>query len=356
MLFGQWIALMALAASLLLLWSLKDVLLLVFTAVVLAVALVTLSQTIKRRTVLNHWLSLLVTLLVVALLLLLLTVVLVPPFASEYRQLIAQLPRALEALEELLRSSLGQLSSYVYGPGADPTAGLISLLGDDLEDLSPVRALGEGVNRLWGLAGNLGSGLVRLIFVAAVAVMIAAQPQAYRDVAVRLTPSFYRRRFRQILDDCGTALSNWLVGVLISSLCVALLAGVGLGLLGVKLVVANALLAGLLNVIPNIGPTLSTVFPMSVAFLDAPWKALAVLLLYVVIQNVESYLITPSVMQRQVKLLPALTLTTQLVFTVIFGPIGLLLAVPLAVVLQVVCRNLLIMDVLDRWRLKRFVS
>jgi predicted PurR-regulated permease PerM len=139
-------------------------------------------------------------------------------------------------------------------------------------------------------------------------------------------------------------------GVLISSLCVALLAGIGLSLLGVKLVVANALLAGLLNVIPNIGPTLSTVFPMSVALLVSPWKALAVLGLYVLVQNLESYVITPSVMHHQVKLLPGLTLAAQLLFTVLFGPLGLLLALPLAVCLQVVIREVLIRDVLDPWR------
>jgi predicted PurR-regulated permease PerM len=139
-------------------------------------------------------------------------------------------------------------------------------------------------------------------------------------------------------------------GVLISSLCVALLAGIGLSLLGVKLVVANALLAGLLNVIPNIGPTLSTVFPMSVALLVSPWKALAVLGLYVLVQNLESYVITPSVMHHQVKLLPGLTLAAQLLFTVLFGPLGLLLALPLAVCLQVVIREVLIRDVLDPWQ------
>ena len=117
-----------------------------------------------------------------------------------------------------------------------------------------------------------------------------------------------------------------------------------------KLVVANALLAGLLNVIPNVGPTLSTIFPISVALLVSPWKALAVLGLYVVVQNLESYVITPSVMHHQVKLLPGLTLAAQFLFTVLFGPLGLLLALPLAVCLQVVIRNVLIRDVLDGWR------
>jgi predicted PurR-regulated permease PerM len=117
--------------------------------------------------------------------------------------------------------------------------------------------------------------------------------------------------------------------------------------------VANALLAGMLNIIPNVGPTISTIFPMSVALLVSPWKALAVLGLYVLVQNLESYVITPSVMHHQVQLLPGLTLTAQFVFTVLFGPLGLLLALPLAVCLQVVIREILIHDVLDPWRQQR---
>jgi predicted PurR-regulated permease PerM len=189
--------------------------------------------------------------------------------------------------------------------------------------------------------------------VLAVALMVAAQPTAYREVLLLLVPSFYRRRARQVLLQCGEALSAWMVGVLISSVCVALLAAVGLSLLGVKLVAANAVLAGLLNVIPNVGPTLSTIFPMSVALLDTPWKALAVLAMYVVIQNLESYVITPSVMHHQLKLLPGLTLTAQLLFTVLFGPLGLLLALPLAVCLQVILREVVIRDILDPWKRQR---
>ena len=87
---------------------------------------------------------------------------------------------------------------------------------------------------------------------------------------------------------------------------------------------------------------------MSVAFLDTPIKSLAVLGLYILIQNLESYLITPSVMQKQVKLLPGLTLTAQFIFTIIFGPMGLLLALPLAVVIQVLTKEILIEDILEK--------
>jgi predicted PurR-regulated permease PerM len=215
-------------------------------------------------------------------------------------------------------------------------------------------SLGAGALKLVGLAGNLGSGLVQLLVVLAVSLMIAVQPQAYREVAILLVPSFYRRRARQVLVLCGDALSSWMGGVLISSVCVGLLAGLGLTLLGVKLVAAHALLAGLLNVIPNVGPTLSTIFPMAVALLETPWKALAVLGLYVAVQNLESYVITPSVMQHQLRLLPGLTLCAQVLFAVLFGPLGLLLALPLAVCLQVIVREVIIRDILDPWKVRRF--
>ena len=77
---------------------------------------------------------------------------------------------------------------------------------------------------------------------------------------------------------------------------------------------------------------------------------------YILVQNLESYLITPSVMHRQVHLLPGLTLTAQLLFTVLFGPLGLLLALPLAVCLQVLVREVVIRDILDPWRAPRLRS
>jgi predicted PurR-regulated permease PerM len=92
---------------------------------------------------------------------------------------------------------------------------------------------------------------------------------------------------------------------------------------------------------------------MSVALLEAPWKAAAVLVLYIVVQNLESYVITPSVMHHQLKLLPGLTLMAQLLFTVLFGPLGLVLALPLAVCLQVILREVVIRDILDPWKRQR---
>ena len=317
-----------------LLWDLRSVLIDLFGSVVLAVAFCTLVRAVQSRLGWRRWPSLLLSLLLVVVLVIVVVVALVPAFSAQFRELIEQLPRAAQALQQLIG---GDLSSAIQSNITNPEKW----------------NLANSFTRVLQLAGNFGIGLLQLLFVVAVALMLSVQPEDYRQVAVLMAPSYLRRRIAGVLDSCAQALSSWMVGVLISSIAVGLMAFVGLSLLGVKLTTANALLAGMLNVIPNVGPTLSVVFPMAVALLDNPWLSLAVLALYVVIQNLESYVITPSVMHHQVKLLPGLTLAAQLIFTVIFGFKGLLLALPLAVCLQVVIRELIVRDVLDTWKRPR---
>ncbi|MFZ9568470.1 MAG: AI-2E family transporter, partial [Vulcanococcus sp.] len=274
--FGQWLGLIATAAAALLLWNLREVLLLLFAAIVLAMALCTLVGVVQQRLGCRRPLALVASLLGLLTLLVVAIAAVVPPFVSQFQELLQQVPAALSLATRMLRQGMDQSSQMLYGKEALHWLQQ-SWQSQSSNGLDPA----TGLLRLLGLAGNLGSGLVELLFVIAVSVMIAIQPIAYREVFVLLVPSFYRRRFRQVLLLCGDALSSWMGGVLISSLFVGVLAGIGLSLLGVKLVAANALLAGLLNIIPNVGPTLSTVFPLSVALLDSPYKASAVLALYV---------------------------------------------------------------------------
>ena len=355
----HWLGLCAVLATGLLLWSLREVLIHLFAAIVLAMALCTLVGALRQRWNIPRPLALLACVFGLVVMVAVGLTVIVPPFTSQFQQLILQLPSAAKALKELLLQAFSSVSSMVYGSGSSSNWSEL-LFPKGLADSPGGPAIASGVTggflSLLGLAGNVGSGLLQLLFVVAVTLMVAVQPHSYKNVGIQMLPSFYRRRARVILNMCGDALSSWMIGVLISSVCVAVLAGIGLSLLGVKLVMANALLAGLLNVIPNVGPTLSTVFPMSVALLDAPWKALAVLGLYIVIQQFESYVITPSVMQRQVNLLPGLTLAAQFIFTVLFGPLGLLLALPLAVVLQVLIREVVVHDLLDPWKRQKLAS
>ena len=345
--FGQWLGLLALLAALVLLWSLKGVLLLLFSAIVLSVALNLPVRTMERRWKWRRPWALLVVLLGLILMVLVSSVVLVPPFVKDFRELIEALPQAINTLLALIDANYKALVLNLYGSNSNLPDSLAELFRTST-DIGT--ALERSLQGLLGLAGNLGGGLVQVVFVLVLAVMLTAQAKRYQALAIRLAPSFYRRRLQVVLKDCDTALGNWMVGLAISSFCVALLAGLGLAGLGVKSVVASALLAGLLNVIPNIGPTISTIFPAAVALLDSPGLAVAVVVLYLVIQNVERLPDHPGrdaaagkAFARPGPVVPICCLRC------CWGRWGLLMALPLVVVVQVVVREVLIHDVMDHW-------
>ncbi len=314
-------------------------------------ALCTITGKIRNLLRIPRWTSVGITLVSIILISSFSIVIIIPQFTSEFQELINQIPSAVSKLWELSINTFFDITEIIYKDN-NPNSFNRSILANNLSMIPDGGTLANGVTdsitKLISLVGNVGTGILQLFFIISVGLMITLQPSSYREVAILLVPSFYRRRARSILLKCGNALSNWMSGVVLSSICVAILVSIGLYLLGIKLVIANALIAGILNVIPNVGPTISTIFPLSVALLDTPWKSLAVLGLYILIQNIESYIITPSIMQKQVKLLPGLTITAQFIFTILFGPLGLLLAIPMAVVIQVLVKEIIIHDILER--------
>jgi len=263
----------------------------------------------------------------------------VPPFAQQFQELTNQVPKGfgrfntwLDALRTRIPS---QLVPYI----------------PDINSL--IQQVQPFVNRLLGNSFAFVSGslevVLKILLVLVLTGMMLADPLAYRKVFVRLFPSFYRRRVDGILDQCEVSLEGWITGAFIAICVVGLMSLIGLSILGIKAALALAVLAGFFNLIPNLGPTISVIPAIAIAFLDEPWKVVAVLILYVIIQQVESNFITPIVMAQQVSLLPAITLIAQLFFVTFFGFLGLFLALPLTVVAKIWLQEVLIKDVLDEW-------
>ena len=192
--------------------------------------------------------------------------------------------------------------------------------------------------------------LLNILLLLVLTIMLLADPLPYRRGFIRLFPSFYRQRIDEILSLCDEALQGWIVGILFNMAVITVFSFIGLLVLRIPLALAQALLAGILTFIPNLGPTLSVIFPMTIALIDAPLKSLAVFILYVGIQQLESNVLTPWVMAKQVSLLPAITLLAQVFFATFFGFLGLFLALPLTVVGQVWFKEILLKDILDRWQ------
>ena len=185
---------------------------------------------------------------------------------------------------------------------------------------------------------------------ALLAILLVLDPRSHQRLLIAATPRFYRDRVRTILQECREALGGWLAGMTLSALLVFLTTWAGLVMLHVPLALLSAVVCGLLTFVPTIGPTAATLLPMAVALLlVSPAKMVQVLFLRLILQNAEAFLLTPWLLSRTVNLLPTVALIAQLCLGVLLGLPGLLLALPLVVVLQVISQEVVVHDVMDRW-------
>ncbi|MGK7876575.1 MAG: AI-2E family transporter [Xenococcaceae cyanobacterium] len=335
--FGQWLSFFSLIISFYILWQIRQLLLLVFTAVIFATALNRLVRRLEKFGI-KHNLALSLALSLTLLILVLFVWLIVPPFIEQFQQLIELVPAVWERVQSELVALEQRLPGWLPSPPS---------LADLIAQLPPLGT--ELLKKSLELFSNFLTVVLQLLLVLVLTLMMLVNPQKYRRAFLKLFPSFYRRRTDEILSKSEVALGNWLTGITINCIFIGTLSGIGLWILQVKLVLAHALLAGLLNFIPNIGPVTSVVFPVMVALLDAPWKIMAILIWYIFIQNVETYWLTPIVMAKQVSLLPAVTLMAQIFFATSFGLLGLLLALPLTVVAKTWIEEVLFKDILDKW-------
>ncbi len=127
-----------------------------------------------------------------------------------------------------------------------------------------------------------------------------------------------------------------------------ILTAIGLWFLGIPMALSLALLAGVLNFIPNFGPLIAGIPAVLIALTISPQAALFVGLLYIVVQSVDGYVFTPLVNRRSVELPPALTISAQVILGVLVGGMGVVLAGPLTAMLIVIVRMLYVEDTLGK--------
>lgn len=336
---GKWVGLLALGVSIYFLWEIRQVLLLLFAAVVIATVLNRVVRVLRRLRI-KRGLAIAITIALLLLTVFGLFAIILPRFIDQLQNLSGLLPAALERLS----------TSYEWFQGRIPGMALGENQGVD-------RLLDEAQALIYSTFGNffliLNSSInavVNLFLVLAATVMLLVNPGSYRRTVIAAFPGFYRDRVSDILNKCEHSLVGWFQGTLAGMITIGTLSYIGLLILGVPLPLVNAILAGLLEIIPNVGPIISAIPPILLALLDAPWKGLAVLILYFLIQQFESLALMPILMKRAVSLMPLFTLLSVVIFASLFGLLGLFLAVPLLIVVQIWLQEVLVKDVMDRWQ------
>ena len=252
-----------------------------------------------------------------------------PSIGEQVRDLRAALPAAMQRLQlelarfawlETLLDSAPRTDSLIAQPGV--------------------------AGKVTGAVSGTLAALANIVLVLVIALYLAADPRPYVEGTVRLFPMAKRDRAREVLLAMGETLRWWLIGKALSMVIVGVAVFIGLAALGVPLAAALALIAALLDFIPNIGPLLAFIPAALFALLDGPTQVLYVAILYGAIQTIESYLLTPLIERRTVKVPPALALTTLVAAALLFGWLGLLLAAPATAALLVVVQMVYVEDTL----------
>jgi predicted PurR-regulated permease PerM len=307
---------------------LRWVLLVLFGAVVMAVTLDVLIQSLQQRTKLEHPTALAVVLGLLLLAGTFLGQLLLPELLDQFRQLGRDLPQLVGKLSDLLSS--------------DPR------LEQFDESISSAINL-KGLQPLLGFAGGAANTLIQLFLMVLLAILLALDPSSHRRMLLAACPRPAREQLDQLLDEYRHALGGWLSGMTLSATTVFLLTWGGLLVLKAPLALLSALICGLLTFVPTIGPTAATLLPTGLALLQSPQLMVSVVVFRLILQNLEAFLLTPLLLRKTVNLLPTVALMAQFSLGALLGLPGVLLALPLVVVLQVLMQRVVVQQIMDRW-------
>jgi predicted PurR-regulated permease PerM len=310
-----------------LVWRIADVFVVAFGGIIFATVLRAIALPLSRATRLSpRW-----SVVIVVFGLLAVGSLLAWLFGSQAARQITELPQQLPQAAAKFEAWLQQ-----------------SQLGRSIDESFRHAAVDSKTLANLGLAATaLVRGATGLLLILFLGVHFALDPRLYRDSALRVIPPAYRQRVGPALDDAGVALQKWLLGQLIAMLSVGILIGVSLWLLGVPLALSLGILAGLCEFVPVVGPILSAIPGVLLAFSQGPEMALYAVLIYVVMQQLESNLIIPLIQRWAVKLAPAASLLAVVAFGLLFGILGVAFATPIAVVVMVMVKHLYVEDALE---------
>lgn len=294
-----------------------SVVLVTFAGVLLGVFLLALRDGLSKHTRLPKGLALALVVLALSALVAVGVVALAPRMAGQLDDLADRLP-------QLSRHARAILEQHVWGRQ------LVDLVANDetLENISLVSLATFGTELFVFVVGFLVVGL-----------FVAIQPRLYVDGLVHLFPVGARERTREIVQEMGATLRWFLVARAIAMILVGVSTAVLLHLLRIPFALLLATVAGLLTFVPYLGPIAAGVPILVVSLFEGPRRVVLAVGIYTIIQWIEGYIFDPLIMQRVVRIPPAVTVVAQILGGMLLGVLGVVLAMPLAAVSQVLIRR-----------------
>ena len=312
------------------LWEVRDALMIVYISALVAIGLSPLVNALERKRLTRlrvpRWAAILVIYLCIIGASVGVAILVVPPIVQQARELARELPRLLHQGQQWLVDR-GFLAREISAQEAVQTAS-----SSGAQD-----TIGLLVNAVWGFVG----GVFGLITILVLAFYLLVDSSGLVHVFVRLFPPEKRGQVQDACRRVTNKVSAWLGGQLLLATIIGSTAALGLFLMGVPFFYVLALIAGVGEMIPIVGPILSAIPAIAVALSVKPTLALAVIAFFFAQQQLENHILVPRIMQRQVGISAVFVIIALLIGGSLLGVIGAILAVPTAAILQVVFEELM---------------
>ncbi len=298
------------------LYIIRDVLVLLFFAIIIASAIDLPARRFDKLKIPRVLSVLLVYLICVGLLAGLL-ILFIPSFASELKDFSVEFPKYANELYQKFKGL--QDGSLRYQKLISQTQGILNSLEEALK--------GSAANVV-SKTLNIFGGLFSVLIVIVISFYLAVQKNGIQHLLKGIIPKEHEVYVLNLWERAQKKMGHWLQGQLFLAIVVGVVVYIGLSLLQVRFALLLAIIAGILELVPYIGPVLAGIPAVILAFFQAPILALWVLIFYIVIQQMENYLLVPLVMKKVVGLNPVIVIVALLIGGKLLGIIGILLAVP----------------------------
>jgi predicted PurR-regulated permease PerM len=325
------IAIVLTVLLLLLLGEAAHLFLLLFLSILISLALGALADLVTRYTHVPHRYALLIAVVIALGILTGFMWLIVPVVIEQTQSLLGTLPDRLVAWQRGIDEAASRVTALkgVYKPG--------QLLMASYQQLS------SSVGGLFPKIVGVANVVIEVLVVGILSIYLANQPGLYRELLISLFPPVHRDLVRDVMVDISQTLRAWILGQLTSMFLLGGLAAIGFSILHVPYALTFGLFTGLIAIVPIFGTLISTILPAAFVLGEGgAGQALAVIGFGVIVHLLESNVISPLIMARQVRLAPVLTIMSILIMGKLLGPVGLLVAVPALAVLDVIIRRILI--------------
>lgn len=322
------IKILVIVLGLFLLFYIRDIILILFVALILAAAFDPWVDWLQKYKIPR---SLGISLIYLGLVLLLggTVYLMITPIATEVNQLSKDFPFYWEKIS----------GGFDFVRDYSDQRGWTQNIQDSLNSLQS--NIGQAAEGLLATVAAFFGGVVSFVIILMITFYLTVDEQSMKRVLRSLMPVKYQPYFTHLFNRMQEKIGRWLRGQILLSVIIFVLSWVGLSLLGVKYSLVLALFAGITELIPYLGPFIGAIPAVFIAFTQSPMLALWVIILYIIIQQLENNIIVPKVMQKAVGLNPVIVIVVILIGAKIAGILGVLLAVPVTTALSVLVSDLL---------------